>query len=388
MLRAFLFLLILFLADDALAASPKQHSCQQGNVIFTTDFASARLDQCKKLSDNEFHITLQPENIPINDSPWYAFKVVGKSAQSITIRMTVEHGKHRYLPKFSTDKKHWQLLEHKIKDKVMTIVLPISEQPIWIAGQEIIDNDDYYQWGELLAKKKLASHSILGWSTQDRPIFKLETNNNQKELIVILGRMHPPELTGAMALFPFVETLLSKSSLAQKFAQNYDILVVPNINPDGVFHGNWRHNANGLDLNRQWNKFTEKEVIAIDKYLEQLVEQGKKIAFAVDFHSTHRPIFYTMPTDYGVQEKYLVNNWLTDLDNHYPNFKVIQKPGNNPSLGVFKQYIADKFDVHAITYEMGDNTDRQFIDKLAEDAATTLMQTLLKGNNSKNHHAH
>jgi len=56
---------------------------------------------------------------------------------------------------------------------------------------------------------------------------------------------------------------------------------------------------------------------------------------------------------------------------------VIQKPGNNPGKGVFKQYFTDKYKAHAITYEMGDNTDRKFINTLAVSAANTLMTTLL-----------
>ncbi len=45
---------------------------------------------------------------------------------------------------------------------------------------------------------------------------------------------------------------------------------------------------------------------------------------------------------------------------------------------LFKQYFSDVFNVHAITYEMGDNTDRVFINQLAESAANSLMKTLLE----------
>ncbi len=153
--------------------------------------------------------------------------------------------------------------------------------------------------------------------------------------------------------------------------------MIPNINPDGVYAGNWRSNANGLDLNRDWNDFSQIETSLINNYLQKLVKQGQKIKFAVDFHSTKHDIFYTMPVDYGVEESYFVRHWLGDLDRQMPNFNVVIKPGNNPDLGVSKQYFSDTYGVHAITYEMGDNTDRSEIKRIAFNSANLLMANML-----------
>jgi hypothetical protein len=60
-----------------------------------------------------------------------------------------------------------------------------------------------------------------------------------------------------------------------------------------------------------------------------------------------------------------------------PNFEVVQKPGNKPNNGVSKQYFADNYHVHAITYEMGDETDRDKIKAIAKNASTLLMETML-----------
>jgi len=84
-----------------------------------------------------------------------------------------------------------------------------------------------------------------------------------------------------------------------------------------------------------------------------------------------------MPVDYGVEDAYFVRHWLGDLDKAMPNFNVVIKPGNNPSLGVSKQYFSDKFGVHAITYEMGDNTDRDEIKRIAFNSANLLMVNML-----------
>jgi len=189
----------------------------------------------------------------------------------------------------------------------------------------------------------------------------------------VLGRMHPPELTGALALFPFVENLIAD----QAFRERFNVLVIPNLNPDGVAMGNWRHNANGIDLNRDWKQFKQVESRLVRDKLNAITHAGDKIVFALDFHSTHKDIFYTMPSSYGLNPPHFVENWLGALEKSAAPFVVRQQPGNNPDKGVFKQYIADTFKVHAITYEMGDNTDRAVIDDIAKQASRTLMDTLM-----------
>jgi len=352
--------------------------CNTGNVRLTANFSTARMDECQQVSENEYLITLIPENTPINSSPWYAFKVQAQKPTDITIVMKVRGDTHRYPPKVSVNGGAWQLQKYRIKGDRLIMKLTASKQPLIIAAQEIINNQYYVDWANKLKKSTKIEHSVLGLSTQGRAIYKIESRNKKsKEWIVILGRQHPPEITGALALFPFVETLLASSELGQSYRDKYNILVIPNINPDGVHAGNWRHNANGLDLNRDWIKFSQVETQQIDSYLQALTSQGHKIKFAIDFHSTKDDVFYTMPVDYGVEEAYLVRHWLGALDRQMPNFKVKLKPGNNPNLGVSKQYFSDKFGVHAITYEMGDNTDRSEIKRVAFKSANLLMITML-----------
>ncbi|GAW97668.1 hypothetical protein MTCD1_03308 [Colwellia marinimaniae] len=353
-------------------------SCAIGKVRLTANFAAGRMDECKRVAENEFDIILVPENTPINSSPWYAFKIQAEQNTDIKITMRVRGDNHRYPPKISRDGKTWQLQKYKIKGKRLIMKVTASPKPIIIAAQEIINNQYYVDWAKKLTDENSFTHSVLGLSTQGRPIYKIESRNPQtNEWVIILGRQHPPEVTGALALFPFVETLLSSSELSNYFLRKYNVLVIPNINPDGVDAGNWRSNANGLDLNRDWVDFTQVETRLINDYLQHLVAQGQKIKFAIDFHSTKSDIFYTMPVDYGIEKAYFVRHWLAELDRQMPNFNVVLRPGNNPDLGVSKQYFSDKFGIHAITYEMGDNTDRTKIKLIAFKSANILMINML-----------
>lgn len=363
-------------------------ACDLGDIKFNNDFPGASSDKmihsCSiNSSGNNIKLTLQPENSPINDSPWYAFQLSSDEDRTVRISIEVKKGHNRYPPKISENGINWRPIKFEKDKERMTFRVKIGSKPIWIAAQEIITNEAYVKWGKELSQKNTIKHFKIGESVQGKPIYAMDVvqNPNAKEYLVVLGRQHPPEITGALALFPFTASLLSNSQLGKVFRSRYNLLIVPNLNPDGVEAGHWRHNHNGVDLNRDWNKFAQPEVAAVHNHIQKLVKQGFKMSMAVDFHSTKRDIFYTMPNDYGVEQRYLVNNWLNKLDSLYSDFDVEQKPGNNPDLGVFKQYFADQYQVHAITYEMGDNTDRRFIQHLAINAANGLMKTMLMDNN-------
>lgn len=370
MYRFILFSILLFCSDTVF-------SCEFSNISFDKNFSGGRFTSCQELDKNRFLLTLRPENTPINNSPWYAFKVKAKTPERIDVVLQVEGGDHRYPPKMSKNGLNWRLIEHHISQDKMMFSIDVVQEPTWISAQEILSNEDYVNWGKSLASIYDITHDIQGWSVQERPLYKLVHHGKGKEWLVILGRQHPPEVTGALALLPFSETVLCDIPIAKKFRDRFNIVIFPNLNPDGVYMGNWRHNANGVDLNRDWKAFKQPEVATVHKFLETLLAKGEKISMAVDFHSTHKEIFYTMPQDYGMEKPMMVVDWLNALDKRYPNFSVIQRPGNNPKSAVSKQYFADVHNIHAITYEMGDKTDREFITKLAQDAALTLMETML-----------
>ncbi len=372
MKNIFILLVLSALGLDSYACSFKQ-------VTFVRDFEMARLDHCTQLSDNQFQLKINAENRPINHSPWYAFQVKSKVAQAIAIAIEFEQEKPRYLPKMSVDGKNWQDIPFTVDDNKLIIKPSVSSNPIWIAGQELLGEKYYQQWLSQHATRNSTKLIRLGQSTQGRAIDALiSKNDNNSEWLVLIGRQHPPEVTGALAMFPFASRLLSNDSLAKKFRQRFNLIIVPLLNPDGVAQGHWRHNINGIDLNRDWIEFSQAETRLVRDKLNAIVEQGGKLVMAVDFHSTQQDVFYTMPTDYGLHPKTLVVDWLKLLKQKTASsFVVRNKPGSSPGRGIFKQYFADTFGVHAITYEMGDNTNRMMISHVANQAALTLMETLL-----------
>ena len=82
---------------------------------------------------------------------------------------------------------------------------------------------------------------VLGHSWQGRPIVAHEVGNPEGVPILVVGSMHGNEQGG-------IPVALALERLHPK---DLDLWIVPDLNPDGVAAGT-RHNAHGVDLNRNF----------------------------------------------------------------------------------------------------------------------------------------
>ena len=127
----------------------------------------------------------------------------------------------------------------------------------------------------------------------------------------MVGRQHPPEVTGALAMLPFVEELLSDTDLAKKYRARFETTIVPMLNPDGVVKGYWRHNTGSTDLNRDWGPFKQPETRLMQKLLQDIAaDPAERLRFFVDFHSTQRDVFYTIPDSLPSDPPHYLKIWL------------------------------------------------------------------------------
>jgi cytosolic carboxypeptidase protein 6 len=191
--------------------------------------------------------------------------------------------------------------------------------------------------------------------------------------------LHPPEVTGQFALQSFVESLCENTETAKRFRQNYTVFVVPLMNPDGVDNGHWRHNSGGIDLNRDWADFNQKETQIVRDFLTKtMTNPSKKLYFGIDFHSTWDDIFYTNTTQKPTNMDGLIQRWFTELEKTLPNYKVNARPSNIASGLISKAFFNREFNAEALVYEVGDNTSRDFTALKSRTAAEKLMVLALE----------
>ncbi|WP_321397219.1 M14 family metallopeptidase [Emcibacter sp.] len=383
------YFLILSLALFGLfqPASAENAVCNFDSIKFKTDFPTARINACEE-KDGEYYLTIRPEKEPINPSPWYAFRVESEKSGKITIILNYDYGEHRYWPKFSLDGHVWYSVKasdfriSEDKKHALFHVKVKKDEPLWVAGQEIFTNRQHTLWMSGAAREyDFLDLYKLGVSAEGRDVFKLETRvpSPKAPTIILLGRQHPPEVTGALAMVPFMETLFGDTDLARRFREKYRILAVPNINPDGVARGNWRGNVNGQDLNRDWGRFTQPETELVRRELQRFGE-GKEgpVALMLDFHSTWENLLYTQKDEDPTTPGNFAVNWHTAVTDRVGDIPLRLAPGaSDLTKGTSKGYFYVTYGVPSITYEMGDEADRDNIRKLAVVAAEEMMKIML-----------
>lgn len=82
-----------------------------------------------------------------------------------------------------------------------------------------------------------------------------EKNRGTKS-IVFLARQHPGETYSSFALEGIINFLMDKTEL-DGLKKNFQFVIIPFMNPDGVKYGNQRVNLAGADLDQVWKNPNE-----------------------------------------------------------------------------------------------------------------------------------
>lgn len=353
-------------------------------VYASNEFDGARLNNFTKENDSTVLVTINPENEPINNSGYYAFKTWSNSTKPFYFKFQYPKGyKHRYLPKLKIND-NWSTIDTSNvfkNDSLVTIKLNLGINPVIVAAQEIQSSTDVKNWYTALAnnkkdfiKIKSAGKSTLGKNLPVLDVYK--GNKRNKDIIVLLTRQHPPEITGYYAFQSFLTAIIENSSLSNEFLNKYRILAFPIVNPDGVDLGHWRHNAGGIDLNRDWSVYNQPEIKQVVEFLAKNTGKNKKLLLGLDFHSTWYDVFYTNKTRKGTAIPNFEIDWFKALEKNIPNYKVNEQSSNSKQP-VSKGWFLYGHNAVGITYEIGDATPKDSIELIGRISAEQMMNIIL-----------
>jgi len=355
-------------------------------ISVNNKFDAARLNGFEQINDSTAVVIINPENTPINNSAYYAFKAWSNSPRSFYFKFQYPKGyKHRYIPKLKINDK-WSIIDssHVFKtDSIVTIKLNLTKSPIIVAAQEIQSSTDVKHWYTKLASNKADYVKLknIGKTTLGRnlPVLDIHRGDSKnKDVIVLVTRQHPPEVTGFFAFQKFLETILNNSELSNRFLKKYHVIAFPIMNPDGVDLGHWRHNAGGVDTNRDWSLYKQPEVKQAVKYITKtLKKEDAKLILGLDFHSTYEDVFYTNKIRKETTLPNFITDWFKALEANIPNYKVNEKAANS-TKPVSKGWFLYGHNSVGITYEIGDKTSKEDIKLIGKVSAEQMMHILLK----------
>ena len=360
----------------------QQWRFEEDAVTFNNRLDGARLNNVERVGAYHYRLTITPETLPINPSPWYGFAVSSAAPQTLQLDFHYTESKARYTPWLSRDAgRSWRIATPGSLGETANgeVRLQVESSPVDVRiwAQRPVQLDDVAYWENRLRERIGIDDEVIGTSVLGRPLRMLAFGNaDAKRALLILGRQHPPETTGSRALMAFVDALAADTPEATAFRAGTRVLVVPLMNPDGLIEGHWRTNANGVDLNRDWRDFQQPETRAVrDMLIRQVRDKQGRLAFALDFHSTWKDIFYTVTDDPSRAPGGVLRRWMDAMQAQYPG-RITEAPGNNPDSAVFKGWVFAEYGAPAVTYEVGDNTTDEDLNTLAAFAADTLVRVL------------
>lgn len=358
-------------------------------VWISNEFESARFNDFYSVGENKFEVLIRPENAPINNSPWYAFEIWSDSTHIIELTLRYEDARHRYDPKLWIQdssgiiSQRLDSVKYDSLNGTATLTLEVGPKPLRITAHypEGILFSDLLTSLDSLRKMDFISVDTAGYSKQNRPVFQViadETITERKGVLVLLSRQHPPEVSGYRVYQSLFDEMISDSKLAKSFREKFIIYAFPMLNPDGVVNGHWRHNAAGIDLNRDWINFNQPETHAVKESLLPLQsDPDKTVYYGIDFHSTNENIFYPINEEVKTFPDNVTQEWFQQVDSAFSdlNFRSEEFDTSSP---ISKNWIYRTFGSDALTFEVGDELQASETARLGAGSARYLMEILLR----------
>ncbi|XP_063962696.1 cytosolic carboxypeptidase 6-like [Lytechinus pictus] len=106
----------------------------------------------------------------------------------------------------------------------------------------------------------------------------------KQRVVVITARVHPGETPASYVCQGVLDFLLSQHPIAKVLRDHIVFKVVPMLNPDGVYLGNYRCSLMGFDLNRHWHEPSPWAHPTLHATKQLLVDMNANPNIEVDFY--------------------------------------------------------------------------------------------------------
>ncbi|KAI5095106.1 cytosolic carboxypeptidase 1 [Silurus meridionalis] len=111
----------------------------------------------------------------------------------------------------------------------------------------------------------------------------------EKRVVFLTARVHPGESPASFICQGVIDFLVSQHPVAQVLRDHVVFKIVPMLNPDGVYLGNYRCSLMGFDLNRHWqdpSQWAHPTLHAVKQLIIQMNQDPKvSLEFYIDVHA-------------------------------------------------------------------------------------------------------
>ena len=288
-------------------------------ITFHADFEGGSLGKVDTVSPTHYrlHVLGEVDQDKRNrQASWYYFRIDGARGQDLTLDLVDLPGEYNYKPNkgaivsetrpfFSVDDKTWTTLESTSYDTAephLRLKIRPTADRFWIAHTPPYTTQHLNALLTSLKGNPHLSRQVVGKTVggRDMPLLTI-TDRGQvgtKKVIWILFRQHAWESGSSWAGEGAIRFLTSSDPAAVRIRQQAAFKIFPMCDPDGVIRGGVRFNANGYDLNRNWDLVDPKkmpEIAAQRQAILDWVDHGGRADMLLTLHNDEGPEYIGGP---------------------------------------------------------------------------------------------
>ncbi|MNF31223.1 Zinc carboxypeptidase [compost metagenome] len=227
----------------------------------TADFDSGNINVLDASDPLQVRLAMRPDTQSAHFQ-WFHFKAEGlMPGQRHTFRLenagqsSYNKAWSGYRAVASYDHINWFRVPTDFVDGALRFSLEPTQPNAWFAYFEPYSRARH----DLLVERAVTTAGLellaLGKSVEGRDIQLLRKGDGAegKLKLWLIAQQHPGEHMAEWFMEGVIERLeLAGDAEMQSLLAIADLYLIPNMNPDGAFHGHLRTNAMGKDLNRAW----------------------------------------------------------------------------------------------------------------------------------------
>ena len=297
-------------------------------VTVNTDFEGGCLGRIEKVSDTHFRLGVKGEKDQDGrnrQANWYYFRVDSAGAKALTLDIVDLPGEYNYRPNqgaitsdtppvISYDRRTWKHIDTFTYDPTeprLTLRVMPRQAQFWIAhvppytAQDLdelrTDASRHPDFREQVIGKTPGGRDLVLWTVATEPVAK------DKLTVWLMFRQHSWETGSSWAGEGAIRALLRGDAEARRRRQSIIWKIFPLCDPDGVARGGVRFNANGYDLNRNWDIADPRkmpEIAAQRDAVRAWIRGGHAIALYFSLHNTETGEYLEGPPQKGGEDKF------------------------------------------------------------------------------------
>ena len=340
-----------------------------------SDFDSGNIQVLDASNPQQVQLAIKPDTRS-QHFQWFHFKAEGltpNQTHHFQLRNASQSSYNKawdgYQAVASYDHKNWFRVPTSFDGMSLNFSLETEHPQAWFAYFEPYSRERHEQLIQRAIDWAGCTVLATGKSAEGRliPLLRKGSGASHKRKIWIIAQQHPGEHMAEWFMEGIIERLEQRSDpQIRKLLDFADLYLIPNMNPDGAFHGHLRTNANGQDLNRAWQNTSPEVSPEVFFALEQMNTYG--VDLFLDIHGDEEiPYVFTAGCEgnpgYTPRLATLEERFRAHLSGLTRDFQTVHgytrdEPGQ-ANMTLACNSVGERFDCLSLTLEMPfkDNND-------------------------------